>query len=64
MIDYKWSTENECEDCGMSWDDPNHQIREVICDECGYEVCACDHSYIVCEDCSDEKGQNTLQDKN
>ena len=58
MTTFVWSTDNECEDCGMSWDDPNHQTRQAICDECGadcgYELCAEDHAHIVCEDCTKE----------
>lgn len=27
--------ENECADCGMSWDDPSHATWEPACMECG-----------------------------
>ena len=48
--------ENECADCGMSWDDPSHATWEPACMECGEpsgEVqCAEDHTEYICENCS------------
>ncbi|KIM02680.1 MAG: hypothetical protein KU29_13965 [Sulfurovum sp. FS06-10] len=61
----------ECDECGMMWNDVEHRTRKVeYCETCGVKLpksitlCAEDHSHIECKKCFSHscKALNTAPD--